>query len=520
MARTKPEHPPVHRTDLLPSNLTASKEAAVRALLRAYRRGAVLLGREEWRLFFETGRFDKNHDLDKVTFAAVIGAANRVQMARWQVVGQLQGWIRNRANEFRDMVNHSTLAPATKQILHAINGLGAWFRRSEVERRDTGEVIPVSVRRLARAMMRHCMVRHRRPDLSRISMRLDHRAGSIARPVKATQGGRVGWWVSLSTLEKGRKIAIPLLTYDYHAKRPGRVTNGIQVNEREGRLSFGVVTDMGEVCAKSRAAYDGHGALALDFGLSTLLATSDGRLLGQGWLKWLKRYDALLALIAASQQRAGLRPRESKRYRALVEDVRGFLRTEVGRVLNRLVEQGKPKELVLERLDFRHPDLSKRLNAILRNCGRSIVQEKLRDLEERFGIPSAEVNAAYTSQACSGCGYVDKRNRRDQKTFVCLWCGHQMHADLNAAANIEARRARPNGWLFQGKAAVLAELVREFGERPVRALGLGRTGSRGAPADPRSTNPYFGGVPLPVVRSSERREASMKSPDAPALVAA
>ena len=82
MARVKPEYSPVCRTDLLPSNLTASKEAAVLALLHAYRRGAVLLGREQWRIFFETGRFNKNHDVDKVTFAAVIGAANRVQMAR------------------------------------------------------------------------------------------------------------------------------------------------------------------------------------------------------------------------------------------------------------------------------------------------------------------------------------------------------------------------------------------------------------------------------------------------------
>ena len=520
MVRAKPEHPPVHRTDLLPSNLTASKETAVLALLRAYRRGAVLLGREQWQLFFEAGRFDKNHDVDKVTFAAVIGAANRVQMARWQVVGQLQGWISNRSNEFRDTVNRSTLPPVTKHMLHTVNVLGAWFRRCDVVMKDSGEVVPEAIRRLARTIMRHCMARHRKPNLSRISMRLDHRAGSIARPVKATQGGKVGWWVNLSTLEKGRKITVPLLTCDHHAERPGRVTNGIQVNERDGRLTFGVVTDMGEVCAKSRADYDGHGVLALDFGLSTLFATSEGQLLGQGWLKRLKRYDALISMIAASQQRAGRKPRDSKRYRALVEDVRGFLRTEVGRVLNRLVEQGKPRELVLERLDFRHSDLSRRLNAILRNCGRKVIQDKLRDLEERFGITSTEVNAAYTSQTCSCCGYVDKRNRRDQKTFVCLWCGHKMHADLNAAVNIEARRARPNGWLFQGKAAVLAELVREFSERRVRALRLGRTGSRGAPADPRLTNPYFGEVPLAVVRSAERRKASVKSLETQALVAA
>jgi len=486
----------------------------VRELLRAWRKGAVLLGREQWRLFHETGRFDKNHDVDKTTFASVIGAANRVQMCRWQVVSQLQGWLSNRANEFRDTVTRSSLPPDVKRMLHTVNLMGAWFSRKELRMWGTGETIPPEVRKLARTIMRHVMSRHRRPDLSRISMRLDYRAASLAAPTKATQGGKVGWWGNLSTMQPGRKIAVLLLTYDHHARRPGRATNSVQVNlNREGKLTFGIVTDMGEVYAKSLADDDGHGVLALDFGLSTLFATSEGQLLGQAWLKRLKQYDALISMIAASQQRAGRKPRNSKRYRALVENVRGFLRTEVGRVPNRLVEQGKPRELVLERLDFRHPDLSQRLNAILRNCGRSILQDKLRDLDERFGVTSTEVNATYTSQTCSSCGYVDQRNRRNQKTFLCLWCGHKLHADLQAAANIDARRARPNGWLFQGKATVLAELVRAFGERRVRALRLGRTGSRSAPADPRLTNPSFGGVPLAVVRSSERRKAFVKSPE-------
>ena len=83
------------RCDLLPSNMTATKEAHVRALLAAYQRGAVLLAKEQWRLFFTTGRFNKNFDEDKVTFFTVIGAANRVQMCRWQVVGQLESWVSN-----------------------------------------------------------------------------------------------------------------------------------------------------------------------------------------------------------------------------------------------------------------------------------------------------------------------------------------------------------------------------------------------------------------------------------------
>lgn len=287
-------------------------------------------------------------------------------------------------------------------------------------------------------------------------MRLDARAGALGKPVKADQRGKVGWWVRLSTMTRGRTIVIPLLTYAYHDQRRGKVANGVQVNERGGVLTFGVVTDMGEPFARSRAEYDGSGIVALDFGLSTLFATSEGQLLGQGWLVRLKRYDRLLSSIAAGQQRADRKPRASKRYRALVEDVRGFLRTEIGRILNRLVAQGRPAELVLERLDFRNPGLTRRLNSILRNCGRSIIRVKLQDLSDRFGITVTEVNPAYTSQACSCCGYLDKRNRRTQQAFSCLWCGHTMHADLNAAANVRARRARPHGPLFQGKAAILA----------------------------------------------------------------
>lgn len=491
MAKAKPKHPPVHRTDLLPSNLTASKAAAVREMLEAWRAGAVLLGREQWRLFFETGRFDKNFDQDKVTYAAVIGAANRVQMCRWQVVGILQSWVSNRANDFRDTVVRSSLPAETKYQLHVVNRAQAWFRRDDIVMPKTGEVIPDEVRRLARSIMRHVMSKHRRPNLARISMRLDHRAGAISRPRAADQRGQVGWWVRLATMQRGRKIDVPLSTYDHHERRPGRATDGVQVNlDRDGHLTFGVVTDMSEACAESRKAYDGAGAIALDFGLSTLFATSEGQLLGRGWLKELRRYDERITKIARGAQKRGLKPRHSRRYREAVAALRGFLRTEIGRVLNKLVAERRPAELVLERLDFRNPALSRRLNRILQNAGRSIIREKLEDLEERLGVTATEVNPAYTSQTCSGCGYVDKRNRRDQKTFRCIWCGHALHADLNAARNIRERRALAIGSAFQGKAAVLAELVRRFGERRVYST---RSGGRGSTTDPRSANPYFKG---------------------------
>ncbi len=46
------------------------------------------------------------------------------------------------------------------------------------------------------------------------------------------------------------------------------------------------------------------------------------------------------------------------------------------------------------------------------------------------------VVAAYTSQTCSLCGHIDRNSRATLRKFVCLGCGYEEHADLNAAANI------------------------------------------------------------------------------------
>jgi putative transposase len=48
------------------------------------------------------------------------------------------------------------------------------------------------------------------------------------------------------------------------------------------------------------------------------------------------------------------------------------------------------------------------------------------------------VAAAYTSQACNACGQIARESRESQPSFRCVACGHQAHADVNAARNIAA----------------------------------------------------------------------------------
>lgn len=48
------------------------------------------------------------------------------------------------------------------------------------------------------------------------------------------------------------------------------------------------------------------------------------------------------------------------------------------------------------------------------------------------------INPKNTSRTCAACGHTAKENRQTQSGFVCVECGHESNADLNAAQNILA----------------------------------------------------------------------------------
>jgi putative transposase len=78
---------------------------------------------------------------------------------------------------------------------------------------------------------------------------------------------------------------------------------------------------------------------------------------------------------------------------------------------------------------------------------------------EEAGRRTWVVNPVNTSRTCAACGHCAIENRRSRDLFHCAACGHEHHADINAAENIAARghaceatwRAAGSPWLVRPK---------------------------------------------------------------------
>lgn len=64
--------------------------------------------------------------------------------------------------------------------------------------------------------------------------------------------------------------------------------------------------------------------------------------------------------------------------------------------------------------------------------------ERIVGWAEEHGVRVVPVNPAYSSQECFGCDHVAKANRSGER-FVCVKCGREDDADINAARNIGRR---------------------------------------------------------------------------------
>ncbi|WP_369633276.1 zinc ribbon domain-containing protein [Mycobacteroides abscessus] len=443
-----------------------SKVAALRAMFPEFRsamghlaarsRRELLAGDQlvQWRsmrneqLWFETGL-----------------SARQLKSAQNMVHANLSGWLVRLQDRVRELITGSLLPECEKTVLYRVNARTAWWT-AQLELPwllDAGRLVPVDHQRaaapevvwlpvdphalkLARRLVKQAQQQIRFPNLTRVNtLTLDGIVAKAETARTATQAGTVIYWVKVASLVRRKPVQVPLRAnprftreLDQARDRGGKLCAAIQLHRTGPSVEISLITEQPDATVRTVGAVVG-----IDFGFSSaLFATSQGDLLGRAMLARLRELDAVLEPMAADLQRRGVALKTDAAYRTLQARIGDYVANEIGRLLNRLAADDI-RELVVERLDFRGGGLSKRMNRLCTRTGRRVLEARLRRLTERHGIAVTAVQAPYSSQQCSGCGYVHKTNRKTQARFQCGFCGKKLHADVNASRTVASRRSRP-----------------------------------------------------------------------------
>jgi putative transposase len=190
--------------------------------------------------------------------------------------------------------------------------------------------------------------------------------------------------------------------------------------------------------------------VGVDRGVTVAAALSTGELLTVAGLRPAERRRLRLLERRKSRQRKGSRRRE---------------RTRLAAVRLRAREADRRRDWI----EKTSTDLARRFDLIcvedldlraMTRSARGTVQRPGRGVRHKAGLNRAilaagwgrlvdrledkapgrvqQVAAAYTSQTCNACGQIARESRESQPSFRCVACGHQAHADVNAASNIAA----------------------------------------------------------------------------------
>lgn len=450
----------------LKHSINKQNEALLHKTLVQYRITARSIGKLQWQQFYCDGSFSKY--AHKCTQSKL--SQRYIQTCHAQVTGMLKSFISNRQNDFVDAIRNVRLDVEIKKQLLYINKAQLWFSRQPIDTKKLG-IIQLDTIKLARKIFRGLMNLHRQPNYSHINMQLDAKVVDIQQDNNTT----FTYWLMVSSIQKGKKIKIPLKTNDYFANAKGAIKNFVQLNFKDNQLQVYLIRD-------DKTKYKkGLKIIGLDFGLTNLIATSEGDLLGRNFYTRLANYDDKIAKI----KKANGNNQKSKQYKKIINKAKNFIKNECNRVINRVLIIHNPKEIIVEKLNFQNSNLSRKMNRLLHNCGLGTIRNKLESLKIE------KINPAYTSKTCSSCGYVHPRNRISQGKFVCRFCGARKNADVNGACNIRDRRSNRDINCYIHTSKVLDIVVKNFIEQRL-------TGSRSTAVnlDKIKSNPYFSRVDL------------------------
>jgi hypothetical protein len=259
------------------------------------------------------------------------------------------------------------------------------------------------------------------------------------------------YWLTISTLEKGQPIQVPVKLAVYHKEalmdpkthQVKKLNSSVQLNKRDGVWWLTLSYDE-EVTQETVA---GAPVVGIDVGIANFVTTSTGKQYGSFHKNLRARHKRDRAKRRRKAKlRACLKKKGVKQLPSTSSCTGQRLIRHVKQEINHAVNQcfAEPEH---EGVQFAYEALSvasmrfkaRAQNAYLRASNLARIPQQIKWNSQKRGVLATPVISAYSSQECSVCHYTDRKNRPDQRTFRCQVCGFEAHADHNAAVNISRR---------------------------------------------------------------------------------
>jgi hypothetical protein len=286
--------------------------------------------------------------------------------------------------------------------------------------------------------------------------------------LEPAQDSTFDYWFKISTLEFRKQLLVPVKLAAYHRKAlEGKTINAsVTLNKRDD--GWWLTLSYDEVVPVETGP--SAPVVGVDVGIANFLTTSDGQHYGtfHGKLRERQKRDRekrrRKAKLRNCLEKKGVRKLPSTSSRSGQRLAR-HVRQEINRSVNQCFAEHPEAQFAYEQLSVATMKYKARaMNAYLYASNLAHIPEQIAWGAAKRGRAATKVKSAYTSQECGVCHFPDRANRPDQQTFCCRVCGYSMHADLNAASNIEHRWGDSELRACKDREAVKALLLRRHQE--------------------------------------------------------
>jgi IS605 OrfB family transposase len=201
----------------------------------------------------------------------------------------------------------------------------------------------------------------------------------------------------------------------YRADISWKQSNSIGLQKINGNFYFNIFWEKDDAQKKTTGK-----SIGLDCGYKKLLISSEN-----------KTYDVGLERV---YEKISRKKQGSKNFKQALVERDNLINQSVNQIKTRDIQTIVVEDLKNVKKDSKGK-IRKKFNNKLQRWSYLKVLNKLSMLTEENGINLIKVNPAYTSQTCSRCGSIHKESRKGEK-YLCIDCGYELDADLNASINI------------------------------------------------------------------------------------